>query len=306
MIDDTHDNENSINNRILIHESMTAVNFNEHMKWITVQVKPGQEEICLRALQEKFNDYALSFVVDKTMLHIGVRANQASPFSDTYLREELKDLLVSSDRKQPSDIRDIHVANRLKKIVMELSTRAYADIICMESEFIEGFQWLSRAFCDASALLKGEELQYFNLEGLLFVSDAFDNLIKRMSQKSVVLTAVCLNKVDERLEAFYPDHPALIDPKITGDLDKSKALGNGTAYYHPTSGDDDCLEYCSWRFHEPIPVEDVQSITAIFKQLSALGLPSSRYFLELRELGEDSVFTVFSPDYEEWHVDVWD
>ena len=75
MIDDTHDNENSINNRILIHESMTAVNFNEHMKWITVQVKPGQEEICLRAMQEKFNDYALSFVVDKTMLHIGVSSD---------------------------------------------------------------------------------------------------------------------------------------------------------------------------------------------------------------------------------------
>ena len=96
------------------------------------------------------------------------------------------------------------------------------------------------------------------------------------------------------------------NPEITGALAKSEALGKGTAYYHPTPGYDEFLAYCSWRFHEPIPVEDIQSITTIFKRLSDLGLPSSRYFLELRDLGEDSVFTVFAPDYEEWYAHIWD
>ena len=307
MIDDTHDNENSINNRILIHESMTAVNFNEHMKWITVQVKPGQEEICLRAMQEKFNDYALSFVVDKTMLHIGVSSDQAGEYSDTDLRKELKDLLVSPYKKQPSAISNIYVAKRLEKIIKELVTRAFSTIVCMQSEFIDGFRWLSPGFRDALALLKGEELESCLLEDLLFVADDFDTLVEQLAQKTVVVTAVCVNETDDSLERLTPcSQPTPIDPEITGALAKSEALGKGAAYYHPTPGYDEFLAYCSWRFHEPIPVEDIQSITTIFKRLSDLGLPSSRYFLELRDLGEDSVFTVFAPDYEEWYAHIWD
>ena len=307
MIDDTHDNENSINNRILIHESMTAVNFNEHMKWITVQVKPGQEEICLRAMQEKFNDYALSFVVDKTMLHIGVSSDQAGEYSDTDLRKELKDLLVSPYKKQPSAISNIYVAKRLEKIIKELVTRAFSTIVCMQSEFIDGFRWLSPGFRDALALLKGEELEFCLLEDLLFVADDFDTLVEQLAQKTVVVTAVCVNEKDDSLERLTPcSQPTPIDPEITGALAKSEALGKGTAYYHPTPGYDEFLAYCSWRFHEPIPVEDIQSITTIFKRLSGLGLPPSRYFLELRDLGEDSVFTVFAPDYEEWYAHIWD
>ena len=307
MIDDTHDNENSINNRILIHESMTAVNFNEHMKWITVQVKPGQEEICLRAMQEKFNDYALSFVVDKTMLHIGVSSDQAGEYSDTDLRKELKDLLVSPYKKQPSAISNIYVAKRLEKIINALVTRAFSTIVCMQSEFIDGFRWLSPDFRAALALLKGEELEFCLLEDLLFVADDFDTLVEQLAQKTVVVTAVCVNETDDSLERLTPcSQPTPIDPEITGALAKSEALGKGTAYYHPTPGYDEFLAYCSWRFHEPIPVEDIQSITTIFKRLSDLGLPSSRYFLELRDLGEDSVFTVFAPDYEEWYAHIWD
>ena len=307
MIDDTHDNENSINNRILIHESMTAVNFNEHMKWITVQVKPGQEEICLRAMQEKFNDYALSFVVDKTMLHIGVSADQAGEYSDTDLRKELKDLLVSPYKKQPSAISNIYVAKRLEKIINALVTRAFSTIVCMQSEFIDGFRWLSPDFRAALALLKGEELEFCLLEDLLFVADDFDTLVEQLAQKTVVVTAVCVNETDDSLERLTPcSQPTPIDPEITGALAKSEALGKGAAYYHPTPGYDEFLAYCSWRFHEPIPVEDIQSITTIFKRLSDLGLPSSRYFLELRDLGEDSVFTVFAPDYEEWYAHIWD
>ena len=307
MIDDTHDNENSINNRILIHESMTAVNFNEHMKWITVQVKPGQEEICLRAMQEKFNDYALSFVVDKTMLHIGVSSDQAGEYSDTDLRKELKDLLVSPYKKQPSAISNIYVAKRLEKIINALVTRAFSTIVCMQSEFIDGFRWLSPDFRAALALLKGEELEFCLLEDLLFVADDFDTLVEQLAQKTVVLTAVCVNETDDSLERLTPcSQPTPIDPEITGALAKSEALGKGAAYYHPTPGYDEFLAYCSWRFHEPIPVEDIQSITTIFKRLSDLGLPSSRYFLELRDLGEDSVFTVFAPDYEEWYAHIWD
>ena len=307
MIDDTHDNENSINNRILIHESMTAVNFNEHMKWITVQVKPGQEEICLRAMQEKFNDYALSFVVDKTRLHIGVSSDQAGEYSDTDLRKELKDLLVSPYKKQPSAISNIYVAKRLEKIIKELVTRAFSTIVCMQSEFIDGFRWLSPDFRAALALLKGEELEFCLLEDLLFVADDFDTLVEQLAQKTVVLTAVCVNETDDSLERLTPcSQPTPIDPEFTGDLAKSEALGKGTAYYHPTNGYDEFLAYFSWRFHEPIPVEDIQSITAFFKRLSDLGLPSSRYFLELRDLGEDSVFTVFAPDYEEWYAHIWD
>ena len=306
MIDDTHDNENSINNRILIHESMTAVNFNEHMKWITVQVKPGQEEICLRAMQEKFNDYALSFVVDKTMLHIGVSSDQAGEYSDTDLHKELKDLLVSPYKKQPSAISNIYVAKRLEKIINALVTRAFSTIVCMQSEFIDGFRWLSPGFRDALAFLKGEELEFCLLEDLLFVADDFDTLVEQLAQKKVVVTAVCLNETDRSMNALYPKDQAPIDPEFTGALVKSEALGKGTAYYHPTHGYDEFLAYCSWRFHEPIPVEDIQSITTIFKRLSDLGLPSSRYFLELRDLGEDSVFTVFAPDYEEWYAHIWD
>ena len=307
MIDDTHDNENSINNRILIHESMTAVNFNEHMKWITVQVKPGQEEICLRAMQEKFNDYALSFVVDKTMLHIGVSSDQAGEYSDTDLRKELKDLLVSPYKKQPSAISNIYVAKRLEEIINALVTRAFSTIVCMQSEFIDGFRWLSPDFRAALALLKGEELEFCLLEDLLFVADDFDTLVEQLAQKTVVVTAVCVNETDDSLERLTPcSQPTPIDPEITGALAKSEALGKGTAYYHPTPGYDEFLAYCSWRFHEPIPVEDIQSITTIFKRLSDLGLPSSRYFLELRDLGEDSVFTVFAPDYEEWYAHIWD
>ena len=310
MLDNTQDKKNptsSINNRMLLHESMTDVKFNEHMKWFTVQVKPGQEETYLRALQDEFNDYALSFIVDETMLHIGVRADQAGQFSETDLRDELKDLLVSADRKQPSAISDIYVAKRLEKIIKELATRAFSIIICMQSEFINGFRWLSRDFRDASALLKGKELQFCLLEDLLFVADAFDTLVAQLAQKTVVVTAVCVNEMDDSLERLTPcSQPTPIDPEITGDLSKNEALGKGAAYYHPTPGYDDFLAYCSWRFHEPIPVEDIQSITALFKQLSDLGLPPSCYFLELRDLGQDSVFTVFSTDYEEWYAHIWD
>ena len=102
-----------------------------------------------------------------------------------------------------------------------------------------------------------------------------------------------------------PHHPAPIDSEIIGDLARSEAVGKGAAYFHPTPGTDAFLMYYSWRFHEPIPVEDVQSITALFKQLSDLGLPPTKCFLELRELGEDSVFTVFSPKYEEWFEHIW-
>ena len=77
MIDDTHDNENSINNRILIHESMTAVKFNENMKWVTVQVKPGHGEIFGHALQDEFPEHTFSFIIDQNVLHIGVSADQA-------------------------------------------------------------------------------------------------------------------------------------------------------------------------------------------------------------------------------------
>ena len=104
-------------------------------------------------------------------------------------------------------------------------------------------------------------------------------------------------------------HESMTAVKLNEDMEwlaKSEALGKGAAYYHPTPGYDEFLAYCSWRFHEPIPVEDIQSITTIFKRLSDLGLPSSRYFLELRDLGEDSVFTVFAPDYEEWYAHIWD
>ena len=307
MIDDTHDNENSINNRILLHESMTAVKFYEQIEWLTVQVKPGQEEICLRALQDEFKDYGLSFIVDETMLHIGVSSDQAGEYSDTDLRKELKELLVSPYKKQPSAISDIYVAKRLEEIINALVTRAFSTIVCMQSEFIDGFRWLSPGFRDALALLKGEKLEFCLLEDLLLVADDFDTLVERLAQKTVVVTAVCVNETDDSLERLTPcSQPTPIDPEITGDLAKTKALGKGAAYYHPTSGCDEFLAYCSWRFHEPIPVEDVQSITAIFKRLSDLGLPSSRYFLELRELGEDSVFTVFAPDYEEWYAHIWD
>lgn len=307
MIDNTHDNVNptsSTNNRILLHESMISVTINEYLEWLKVQVKPGQEEIFQRALQDEYSDFDLLCLSDSNALHIGFRANLASDFSSSDLRDELRDLLVSPDRKYPSNIGNIRVANRLKKIIMELATKAYADIICMESEFIDGFYWLSRAFRDASALLKGEELQFFLLEDLLLISDDFDNLTKLMSKKSVVLTAVCVNEPDRNLDELYP-YTAPIDPKITGDLAQSETLGKGAAYYHPTSGNDDFLAYFSWRFHEPIPVEDIQSITAIFKQLSDLGLPTSRYFFELRDLDQDSVFTVFSKDYADWCEDVW-
>ena len=241
------------------------------------------------------------------MLHIGVSADQAGEYSDMDLRKELKELLVSADRKQPSAISDIYVAKRLEKIIKELVTRAFSTIVCMQSEFIDGFRWLSPDFRAALALLKGEELEFCLLEDLLFVADDFDTLVEQLAQKTVVVTAVCVNETDDSLERLTPcSQPTPIDPEITGALAKSEALGKGTAYYHPTPGYDEFLAYCSWRFHEPIPVEDIQSITTIFKRLSDLGLPSSRYFLELRDLGEDSVFTVFAPDYEEWYAHIWD
>ena len=219
----------------------------------------------------------------------------------------MKELLVSPYKKQPSAISNIYVAKRLEEIIKELVTRAFSTIVCMQSEFIDGFRWLSPGFRDALAFLKGEELEFCLLEDLLFVADDFDTLVEQLAQKTVVVTAVCVNETDDSLERFTPcSQPTPIDPEITGALAKSEALGKGTAYYHPTPGYDEFLEYCSWRFHEPIPVEDIQSITTIFKRLSDLGLPSSRYFLELRDLGEDSVFTVFAPDYEEWYAHIWD
>ena len=308
MIDKTQDNMNStssMDNRILLHKTVTDVKFNEQMKWLTVHVETGQEKICLRALQDEYKDYNFSFIVGKNTLYIGVCNNQAFGYNHMNLYSELKDLLVSPDRKQPSNIKDIVVANKLKKYIVELANRAYADIICMESEFIEGFYWLSRAFRDASALLKGKEIRFFNLEELLFISDDYDNLVNLLAQKAVFLTAICVNETDDRLDSIYPTGPAIITPKIAGDIAKSEAIGKGAAYYHPTPGYDDFLAYCSWRFHEPIPVEDIHSITAIFKRLSDLGLPTSKYFLELRDLGHDSIFTVFSPDYEEWCETVW-
>ena len=308
MIDDTQDKEkptSSKNNRMQLHESMTAVTFNEHMKWITVQVKPGQKELCLRAMQENFNDYALSFVVGENNLHIGVCPNKAVGYGHMDLYGELKDLLVSPDRKQPSNIKDIVVANRLKEIIVKLATRAFSDIICLEAEYIGGFRWLSRAYRDAMALINGEEMLFFNLEELLFIADDLDNLANLLSKKTVAVTAVCVNEADDRLDSIYPTGPAIITPEIAGDIAKSEALGKGAAYYHPTPGYDEFLAYCSWRFHEPIPVEDIPSITAIFKRLSDLGLPPSCYFLELRDLGQDSVFTIFSPDYEEWYAHIW-
>ena len=159
----------------------------------------------------------------------------------------------------------------------------------------------NRSFCDTC-------LNNLNIrEDLLFVADDFDTLVEQLAQKTVVVTAVCVNETDDSLERLTPcSQPSPIDPEITGALAKSEALGKGAAYYHPTPGYDEFLAYCSWRFHEPIPVEDIQSITTIFKRLSDLGLPSSRYFLELRDLGEDSVFTVFAPDYEEWYAHIWD
>ena len=310
MIDDTQDNEKPTsqkNNRMLLHESMTAVKLNEDMEWLTVQVKPGHEEIFRQALQDEFDEHTFLFIIDESVLHIGVSADQAGEYSDMDLRKELKELLVSADRKQPSAISDIYVAKRLEKIIKELVTRAFSTIVCMQSEFIDGFRWLSPGFRDALALLKGEELEFCLLEDLLFVADDFDTLVEQLAQKTVVVTAVCVNETDDSLERLTPcSQPTPIDLEITGALAKSEALGKGAAYYHPTPGYDEFLAYCSWRFHEPIPVEDIQSITTIFKRLSDLGLPSSRYFLELRDLGEDSVFTVFAPDYEEWYAHIWD
>ena len=309
MIDDTQDKEkptSSKNNRRQLHESMTAVEFNEHMKWFKVHVNPGHVEICRHALQDEFPKHTFSFIIDQNVLHIGVSADQAGEDSDTDLRKELKELLVSPYKKQPSAISNIYVAKRLEKIIKELVTRAFSTIVCMQSEFIDGFRWLSPGFRDALALLKGEELEFCLLEDLLFVADDFDTLVEQLAQKKVVVTAVCLNETDRSMNALYPKDQAPIDPEFTGALVKSEALGKGTAYYHPTPGYDEFLAYCSWRFHEPIPVEDIQSITTIFKRLSDLGLPSSRYFLELRDLGEDSVFTVFAPDYEEWYAHIWD
>ena len=297
--------ELSMSNRILLHNSMLDVTLNEYMTWLKVQTKPGQEELSSYALQDEFKDYDLLCIVDGNALHVGVRATKSDDFNHKKLHAELTDLLVSPERKQPSSIDNINILRKLTSIVTEQAKRAYSEIICMESEFIEGFYWLSRAFRDASTLLKGEELQFFLLEELLSISDDFDNLIKRMSKKSVVLTAVCLNEMNEQLQEIYPHHPAPIDPDITGDLAKSVALGKGAAYYHPTPGYDDFLAYCSWRFHEPIPIKDLQSIKAIFTQLSDLGLPTSRYFLELRDLDQDSVFTVFSTDYADWCEEVW-
>ena len=297
--------ELSMSNRILLHNSMLDVTLNEYMTWLKVQTKPGQEELSSYALQDEFKDYDLLCIVDGNALHVGVRATKNDDFNHKKLHAELTDLLVSPERKQPSSIDNINILRKLTSIVTEQAKRAYSEIICMESEFIEGFYWLSRAFRDASTLLKGEELQFFLLEELLSISDDFDNLIKRMSKKSVVLTAVCLNEMNEQLQEIYPHHPAPIDPDITGDLAKSVALGKGAAYYHPTPGYDDFLAYCSWRFHEPIPIKDLQSIKAIFTQLSDLGLPTSRYFLELRDLVQDSVFTVFSTDYADWCEEVW-
>ena len=297
--------ELSMSNRILLHNSMLDVTLNEYMTWLKVQTKPGQEELSSYALQDEFKDYDLLCIVDGNALHVGVRATKSDDFNHKKLHAELTDLLVSPERKQPSSIDNINILRKLTSIVTEQAKRAYSEIICMESEFIEGFYWLSRAFRDASTLLKGEELQFFLLEELLSISDDFDNLIKRMGKKSVVLTAVCLNEMNEQLQEIYPHHPAPIDPDITGDLAKSVALGKGAAYYHPTPGYDDFLAYCSWRFHEPIPIKDLQSIKAIFTQLSDLGLPTSRYFLELRDLDQDSVFTVFSTDYADWCEEVW-
>jgi len=296
----------SNNNRVVLHEAMLNVTFNNFMRSLTVQIKPGKAELCKRALQEEFKDYELLCIVDGNTLHVGVKANNNGDFNHKKLHGELTDLLVSPERKQPSSIDDIHINRRLTSIVKELAERAYSEIICMNSEFIEGFYWLSRAYRDAAALRKGEVLRFFILEALLFIADDFDTLVKLTEQKKVFVTAVCVNEMDEQLQELYPHHPAPIDSEIIGDLARSEAVGKGAAYFHPTPGTDAFLMYYSWRFNEPIPVDDVQSITALFKQLSDLGLPSSRCFLELRELGEDSVFTVFSPKYEEWFEYIWD
>ena len=80
MIDDTQDNEKPTsqkNNRMLLHESMTAVKFNEDMEWLTVQVKPGHEEIFRQALQDEFDEHTFLFIIDESVLHIGVSADQA-------------------------------------------------------------------------------------------------------------------------------------------------------------------------------------------------------------------------------------
>lgn len=298
--------ELSNNNRDFLHEAMLAVTPNEYMKLLTLQIKPGKAELCKRALQEEFKDYDLLFIVDENTLHVGVKANKNGDFNHKMLHDELIDLLVSPERKQPSNIEDIHINRRITSIVKELAERAYSEIICMNSEFIEGFYWLSHAYRDAAALCKGKELQYFILEALLFIADDYDTLVELMEQKKVVVAAVCVNEMNEELQELYPHHPAPIDSEIIGDLARSEAVGKGAAYFHPTPGTDAFLMYYSWRFHEPIPVDDVQSITALFKQLSDLGLPPTKCFLELREVGEDSVFTVFSSKYEEWYEYIWD
>lgn len=297
--------ELSMSNRNLLHNSMLDVTLIENMAWLKLQIKPGQAELCKRALQEEFKDYDPSCFVEGNALHVRVRANNNGDLNHKKLRGELTDLLVSPDRKQPSNIDDIHINRRLTSIVNELAERAYSEIICMNSEFIEGFYWLSRFYRDACALRKGEELRFFNLEDLLFIADDYDTLVELMEQKKVFVTAVCVNEMDEQLQEIYPHHPAPIDSEIIGDLARSEAVGKGAAYFHPTPGTDAFLMYCSWRFHEPIPVDDVQSITALFKQLSDLGLSPTQCFLELSELGADSVFTVFSPKYEEWFEHIW-
>lgn len=296
----------SNNNRVVLHEVMLNVTFNNFMRSLTVQLKPGKADLCKRALQEEFKDYELLCIVDGNTLHVGVKANSNGDLNHTKLHDELTDLLVSPERKQPSSIDDIHINRRLTSIVKELDERAFSEIICMNSEFIEGFYLLSRFYRDAIALLKDEVLQNTCLEHHLFDADDYDTLAERMEQKKVVVVAVCVNEMNEELQELYPHHPAPIDLEIIGDLARSEAVGKGAAYFHPTPGTDAFLMYYSWRFHEPIPVEDVQSITALFKQLSDLGLPPTKCFLELRELGEDSVFTVFSPKYEEWFEHIWD
>ena len=80
MIDDTLENKtlsSSLSNRMLLHESMTAVKFYEQIEWLTVQVKPGHEEIFRQALQDEFDEHTFLFIIDESVLHIGVSADQA-------------------------------------------------------------------------------------------------------------------------------------------------------------------------------------------------------------------------------------
>ena len=308
MIDKAQDNLNptsSMNNRILIHNSITDVIPNHKIITLTVQVKPGREKALKRAIQREFKEYELLLLSDKNALHIGVCKDQSGDTNPMVLYRELQDLVISPDKRQPSEIEDFIIVNRLQDIILKLASRAYSDIICLEGDFISGFRWLSRIYRDAMTLINGGQMIFFNLEKLLFVADDLDKLVNLLPQKTVVVTAVCVNEADDRLDSIYPTGPAIITPEIAGDIANSQALGKGDAYYHPTPGYDDFLAYCSWRFHEPIPVEDIRSITEIFKRLSDLGLPPSRFFLELRDTSKDSIFTVFSPEYEKWHEEVW-